>query len=66
MDHEGIFEEITDNELPSQIANSHFLENQLRAVLPMRILQLLLRGVENSNFFTFRSRIFYFEARMET
>lgn len=41
MDHEGIFEEITDNELPSQIDNFHFLENQLRAVLPMRILQLL-------------------------
>jgi hypothetical protein len=41
MEHEGIFEEITDNELPSQIDNFHFLENQLRAVLPMRILQLL-------------------------
>jgi hypothetical protein len=41
MDHVGTFEEITDNEVPSQIANFHFLENQLRTVLPKKILQLL-------------------------
>jgi hypothetical protein len=41
MDHEGKFEDCSDNEIPLQIANFHFLENQVVSVLPKKILKLI-------------------------
>jgi hypothetical protein len=41
MDHQGKFEDCSDNEIPSQIANFHLLENQVVSVLPKTILKLI-------------------------